>query len=144
MNIPTPDSGHRYGDIVLHDGEPKGQRELNGHVFSVFNELERWQPSNVPTVIVSLTCPSEADALDATSTAEEAQLVCEDWTASIQWLCKACSEGRVHAQHDHDGDPRWRTQHMFGFAKNPDAVEPFLERWAAQGLGRGFGRLEVV
>ena len=144
LNIPTPESGHRYGDIVLHDGEPKGQRESNGQLFSVFDELERWQPSDVPTVVVSLTCRSDADALAATSMAQEADLICEDWTASIQWLCKACSVGRSHSHHDHEGDPKWHAQHLFGFASDPSAVSRFLESWTAAGPGRAFGTLEVI
>src|SRR5579862_2444045 len=40
-NVPTLESGFREGDIVLHDGEPKGKRELNGKFVSVFNALER-------------------------------------------------------------------------------------------------------
>lgn len=144
LNVPTPESAHRYGDIVLHDGEPKGQREFEGHVFSVFNELERWQPSDVPTTVVSLTCLTEGDALAATAMAAESGLICEDWTATFQWMCKACSEGLVHTQHDHAGDPRWRSQHLFGFAKDGDSVVRFLQVWADGGAGRAFGSIEVT
>jgi hypothetical protein len=44
-SIPLPGSGHRWGDIVLHDGEPVATREVDGTNRLVFDELERWEAS---------------------------------------------------------------------------------------------------
>jgi tetratricopeptide (TPR) repeat protein len=39
-SVPLPESGHRYGDLLLHDGAPNGYRMLQGREVPVFNELE--------------------------------------------------------------------------------------------------------
>jgi hypothetical protein len=58
-------------------------------------------------------------------------------------LCKACSEGRPHEQHDHSNlDTGWQAKRRIGLAsKNAAAVTGLLERWAARGDGR---RIESV
>ena len=65
LSIPLPESGHRWGDCVLHDGEPKGQRVADGRSYPVFDELERWEASATPTLRVEVTArtPGDADAL---------------------------------------------------------------------------------
>lgn len=142
-SVPLPESGHRHGDVVLHDGAPNGEREASGKVYSVFDELERWEQSPVPTIVVSLTCPSEEDAMAVCELTDAAKLTYEDWTANINLLCKACSEGRPHASHDHDGDRRWRPEHHFGFAADADAVRDVLDRWRLGGSARKVGDLQT-
>jgi TPR repeat len=144
LSVPLPESGHRHGDIVLHDGAPNGQRELNGRFYSVFDELERWEASPVPTLVVSLTCPTKSDADSAGQIADAAHLTYEDWTANLNLLCKACSEGRVHAQHDHEGDGEWRAEHHFGFAGPRADVESVIEQWLMGGRGRDRNAIKEV
>lgn len=52
-NVPLPESGRRWGDIILHDGAPNGHRTFGDRTYSVFDELERWQPSEIPTLETS-------------------------------------------------------------------------------------------
>ncbi|MFF3142377.1 tetratricopeptide repeat protein, partial [Streptomyces sp. NPDC057927] len=50
LSIPLPSSGRRWGEVVLHDGVPHGERTTAaGHAYPVFDEIELWAPSPVPT-----------------------------------------------------------------------------------------------
>ena len=137
-SVPLPDSGHHHGDIVLHDGQPNGEREAFGRVLSVFDELELWKASDVATIVAQVTCPTEADAHALSEMADAAKLPSEDWTASIRPLCKACSEGRPHESHDRDGGVGWRMVRDFGFAGDLAATQDLLDRWVALCLGAGY------
>jgi hypothetical protein len=140
-NVPLPESGHRYGDIVLHDGEPKGEREVDGRVYPVFDEIEIWQASDTPTLVAELECPHDGDARAALDLLEAAGFKAEDWLADVRVLCKACSEGRAHGRHDSAGPPGWQVARTFGIAGDAASVRPILERWEADGEGR---RLSIV
>jgi hypothetical protein len=57
---------------------------------------------------------------------EEAKLGAEDWTGSMQFLCKACSLGEPH---DHDDRPRpeppWKPERRLGVAaRSEDDLRP--------------------
>jgi hypothetical protein len=94
FSIPLPDSGFRYGDIVLHDGEPRGSRVAGGREYSVFDAISRWRPSPVPTVQVVVNAPGRA--LERLMASFESSLIpAENWTTSMTLHCKACSHGRV-------------------------------------------------
>ena len=140
-SVPFPESGRRYGDIVLHDGAPNGERTAYGRVYPVFDELELWESSEVPTTVAELTCPVESDAAAIRERFEKVGLAAEDWTANVRLLCKACSEGRVHQQHDHDGGTGWRTKQKFGFAAEPNLVAELLDAWMNEGDGRDYAGL---
>lgn len=48
-NVPSPENGRRWHDIVLHDGAANSEHKLNDRVVPVFDELEFWEPSGIPT-----------------------------------------------------------------------------------------------
>jgi tetratricopeptide (TPR) repeat protein len=138
-NIPTPEAGFRFGDVVLHDGAPTGTRlYAPGDERSVFNVFELFEASDYVTFDVDLVAPDDA-AIEALSAAcEAAGIEIEDWTESIQYLCKACSEGRAHDQHDHSlKNDEWQARRRIGMA-SPDAakVHAVLETWSEEGGGR--------
>jgi hypothetical protein len=139
-NVPTPESGHAYGDIVLHDGEPVGERTLGDATFPVFNELDRLVASRVPTLSVEVTCPTEADSDDLSETFAAAGLAAEDWTSSFRVLCRACSEGNPDLVHDHDDlgevDGDWSAERWIGVAADEPTAVTLLDRWAAGAPGR--------
>src|SRR5919204_4032869 len=83
-NVPFPEVGRRYRDIVLHDGEPKGEREADGRMYHVFDEIELWQASGLPTVVGELICPEEGDAKAAVAICEQAGLKTEDWAGMVR------------------------------------------------------------
>jgi tetratricopeptide (TPR) repeat protein len=130
-NVPYPASGFRYGDIVLHDGAAVGTREIDGQEYPVFNVLELFEASTWSTYEAEVHAPSETDAADLAEALEKAHVVNEDWTESVRILCRQCSEGNVHEQHDHELDDEWTDRHVFGLAiTDPTQAERIIAQWA--------------
>lgn len=136
-NIPLPESGYRCGDIVLHDGAPVGYRMLGDQERPVFNVLELFEPSGLSTyqLVIDLETPEAADQF--LQFFQEAQLDIEDWTASYRILCKQCSEGRPHEQHDHHletNEGQWDVRRYIGIAARTHAeIETILAGWPGIG-----------
>jgi hypothetical protein len=130
-SIPFPESGVAYRDVVLHDGAPVGSRlDANGVEKSVFNMLEMFDPGPYGTyVVAALVDVAQVAALERLCTVRG--LAFEDWTASVQVLCKACSEGRPHDQHDHAPEPTaWQRERRLAIAAcDGRDVEAVLEEW---------------
>jgi hypothetical protein len=129
-NVPLPESGHRWGDVVLHDGEPRGQRRVQNRTYDVFDELERWQPSTTPTLEVQLTVAGERDCKKLTSMFEKAGFAAQDWTSSVRIICKQCSEGHSPSSHDHPAELPTNDR-RFGLAAPVDLATRMLADWAA-------------
>jgi hypothetical protein len=128
-SIPFAESGYRWGDIVLHDGAPNGEREIDGKVYSVFDVFEKWSPSEIPTLAVEVHCASEEDARALTEPFESRGFGAEDWTTNVRPLCKACSEGRPSG-HSHpfaNGGP----DRSFGVASPMGLAVELLNQWEA-------------
>ena len=135
-SIPFPDSGHAWQDVVLHDGAPMGYRtDAQGRERPVFNVLELYEPSPFSTfvVVVEAAGPDDVEALEKLAQAGGGDA--EDWTASVIVMCRACSEGRPHETHDHDGGPGpWQTQRRIGIgARTEEDVQQWLEAWVGEG-----------
>lgn len=101
-NVPLPDCGRRFGDIVLNDGEPRGYRELNGREVPVFNELMVLEPSSFGTYQALVRIDGQPSLKGLIGLFEEHMMYAEDWTHGIRMLCRACSEGLPHDDHDTD------------------------------------------
>jgi hypothetical protein len=129
-NIPTPESGHRWGDIVLHDGAPNGERRAWGRAYGVFDELERWQPSPVPTLEAQVTVAGEEGAQALSDLFGQAGYAAQDWTGAIRLICRQCSEGRPPESHDHLAPP-FAAERRFGLAAPLDVAARLLGEWAA-------------
>ena len=130
QNIPYPDSGFRFGDVVLHDGAAVGTREAGGREYPVFNVLELFEPSSVPTYEVEVRVEQDEDATQLAAALQDAHVHNEDWTTSTRILCKQCSEGRVHEQHDHELEREWKDRHLFGIAAiEPDLAKEIIAKW---------------
>jgi tetratricopeptide (TPR) repeat protein len=129
-NVPTPSSGHHWGDIILHDGAPSGERQFGGQVYGVFDEIELWRPSGIPTLEVDVTVADADDSQALEQAFTEAGLAAEDWTANIRILCKQCSEGSPRDDHEHPAAP-YSTDRRFGLAAPPDQARRLLFEWAA-------------
>ena len=62
LTVALPESGHRFGDIVPHDGAPTGFRvDDDRSKVAVLNELERSTPSAFQTDVVFLSCVRRDD-----------------------------------------------------------------------------------
>jgi hypothetical protein len=130
MSIPFPDSGHRWGDIVLHDGVPNGYRAWNGEDRPVFDELMRWEASDVPTTRVSVSANAPGELEELLDSMDAAGYAAEDWTRNVRLLCRRCSEGIVHPEHSEAALASGR-EHLLGLAAPVDVVTDLLSRWAA-------------
>jgi len=131
VNIPFPDSGFRYEDLVLHDGAPVGHRTLNGRECPVFNVLELFQASRFNTYEANITASSQADIDALEAICDQTGITMEDWSRSTRILCKACSEGRPHERHDSDGkDKGLKEERTIALAASSDSqVESALDAW---------------
>jgi len=144
-NIPTPAARYRFGDLVLHDGAATGRRDDGqGNDCPVFNVFQLLEPSKYITHDVVLMAP-DAAAIDSLRQAcEEAEVAFEDWT-TMRVICKACSEGREHDQHEliQPGET-WEVARRVGIAALDTAiVEGVLEDWCAGGEGRSVDSVEA-
>ena len=61
LGVPHPASGHRFGDIILHDSVPVGYRTDNGMDIPIYSELARWKPSPYPTYTARVRCADAAE-----------------------------------------------------------------------------------
>ena len=144
VSVPSPDSGHRHGDVVLHDGDTLGSRRLGEDDLGVFNEIDLWQRSPTPTLTVTIEAPGPQTVEELSDLFETAGGEAEDWTANLQVLCKACSEGTPRAHHDHDAGSSWVPRRQVGLSADLEVAQVLLERWAAAGAGRSFAELDVA
>ena len=145
-NIPLPGSGRRWGEIVLHDGVPSGERQVDGRTYSVFDELALWAPSPVPVQAVELRVDGDHDVDALCELAHEAGFAAESWE-SVRMLCAGCSEGLVGDTHVHgpaqdEGAPgRCRV----GVAAPLEEAHDLLRTWiSAAPARRGAGTPETV
>ena len=99
-NVPFPESGHRWGDLLLHDGAPNGYRILNGQEVPVFDALQRIGESQHRTYILDLPGSTPEQRARIGDVASRMGGAAEDWSQSIAFLCRQCSEGRPHEEHD--------------------------------------------
>lgn len=159
INVPLPDSGYRFGDIVLHDGAATGQRRFHQSMVPVLNALQRLQTSEFPTFAVFVDCPTPRDLEDLLAARVPGIAETEDWTESLSHLCLRCSYGTPHrharpasdvapdaapnASPDTAGDGgAWRRDRSVGIAaQSRHSVTRLLEAWKAKGRGR---RIEGV
>lgn len=144
INVPLPDTGYRYGDVVLHDGASTGERFFHQSRVPVLNALRRLETSAFRTFAVFATCPEPGD-LDALLEMRGPGIgLVEDWTASIVHLCLRCSYGVPHRHRDATDAPEWRPERNLGFAaQSGHAVQRLIERWKAAAPGRG-RRLDAI
>jgi len=140
LNLPFPESGVAYGDVVLHEGAPVGSRlDSAGKEKSVFNMLEMFEPGNYSTYVVNAQADSKVLVQALEALCEERGMAFEDWHASVNPICRACSEGRPHERHEHEIRAKeWNPERLIGIgARRPEEVEAVLEAW--NGEVRGWG-----
>ncbi len=144
FSVPLPESGHRWGDVLLHDVVPAGERMLNGRAVSVFDELIRMDPSEFETFESTVTASTEPDVDALLSAANEEGLGIEDWT-TIRIICRTCSYGPAH---DHEGDTvierPWQAERRVGMAGPVDRIREVIDRWSQAGVGRSATAPAVV
>ncbi|MBT2747415.1 MULTISPECIES: tetratricopeptide repeat protein [unclassified Lysobacter] len=111
-NVPFPGSGHRYADIVLHDGAANGRRRIGENEYPVFDELELWRASPYSTFEAWIATPAPELLSTLAERIHRGDGQIEDWTQSVRYICAACSQGDPVQAHDHpvvddSSDTRW-------------------------------------
>lgn len=114
-SVPLPECGRRYGDVILHDGEPRGRRLVGSHEVAVFDELVRLERSAYETWRVTVDCADQAELDALLALFSDIDGMVEDWTSNLQLLCRQCSLGTPHDHHRPD-DIAWKARHDLGFA----------------------------
>jgi hypothetical protein len=142
-SVPLPESGHRHGDLILHDGAPNGYRMLHGREVAVFDEIEILTPSRLGTFETTVFVESVEDLAALERIFGTAGGGAEDWS-SIRNICKQCSEGRPHQGHDL-GENQPAGERRVGIAASAEEVaSELLRSWSAQTAGRQTGRLVTL
>jgi hypothetical protein len=135
VSIPFPESDIAYGDVVLHDGAPVGYRlDANGKEKPVFNMLEMFEPGHYSTYVVEavVDAPEQVSLLETLCDAR--QMTLEDWGSSVRLICRACSEGRPHSQHDHEPPKKeWQRERRIAVAaRDGTELEAVLDAWPCE------------
>ncbi|PYC79578.1 hypothetical protein C7C46_14360 [Streptomyces tateyamensis] len=137
VSVPvTP--GRRFGEVVLHDGAPVGDRVVDGQRHGVFEEIMLFEPSALPTHTVTLTAPAPADLEALVELFAERGFGAEP-ASSVNLLCKCCSEG----SHEQQRSVRAGTQQV-SLAAPAAEVGTLLDAWAAGGPGRAWQDLDLA
>ncbi|MEU5917159.1 tetratricopeptide repeat protein [Streptomyces sp. NPDC047141] len=138
LNVPAT-KGRRFGEIVVHDGEPTGERTHDGRSVSVFDELLLFEASPLPTLHATVNAPdaSDVEALVASFFARDFGA---EPASSFHMLCACCSEGRV--DWDEAGASTHGGSQTVGLAAPEDEARQLLDAWAADGE-RGWSGLEL-
>jgi hypothetical protein len=134
-SIPLPESGRRYDDLVLHDGEARGKRRFGDRSVSVFDEIELLQPSAFETWQLVMWFPGPEEHQALMRELEDDEVLVEDWSDNYEILCEACSLGEPHAHDDlrHRNRP-WDPEHRMGVAvRGASELGPLLARLALRG-----------
>jgi tetratricopeptide (TPR) repeat protein len=144
LNVPLPESGHRFHDIVLNDGASNGTRvDRHGSEVPVFDELSIWEVSEYSTFRVNLQVPDETAEERLIELCRTRQLGLEDWT-TIRFICAICSRGNP-SPHQCEAKPLEDGSRRFGFgAKKEEDLSRALEEWASANAGAEFGKLELM
>lgn len=133
-NIPLKDSGYRYNDLILNDGAPNGKRFYNEREYSVFDELELIEKSNYNTYSLGVIIENEQTIEMLKEVCFEFDCGFENWTDSIQILCKQCSEGVPHEDHDEKLlDKKFDQEYNLALAtKSEKDLNEILEKWKSK------------
>jgi hypothetical protein len=144
--VPLPESGRRYHDLLLHDGEPRGSRLLRGQEVSVFNEITVLIASAAGTYEARVTAASAADSDALERSLVDADCGAEDWSSRVRVLCAQCSEGRAHDHNETaEGPEPWHQERRFGIgALDPARMDEVLASWQSATEGREVLKVERV
>lgn len=132
VSVPTPPSAHRFGDVLLVDGVPHGERFDGRRWVSVFDEIAVLERSTVPSWTAEVTAPSAACTTALRDAAAIVEVEAQDWTATVRRLCVACSTGRPGPGHDHEETDEWSPDRTFGLSGTRTAVRELLDAWARE------------
>jgi hypothetical protein len=138
VSVPVT-GGRRYGEIVVHDGEPKGARVVEGSTYSVFDELLLFEASELPTLEVTVAAGEVTD-LEALLKLFTDHGFGAEPASGLRLLCACCSEGTHEEERDVDAGAQ-----QVSLAAPEEEARHLLERWAGETpIGRSWSGLVAV
>ena len=143
-NIPLPESGNRFGDLVLHDGAPNGTRLRQGVEVPVFDALERLERSAYRTFLLDLPGSSPEQRESLADVAHEVGAAAEDWSQSVRFLCRRCSEGTPHERHDSELRTVRPDLAVAAAARSEDELGELLQEWKRRSGYTGYVGSQAV
>lgn len=126
LNVPTPGSGRRFGEVVVHDGAPNGERTVDGRTYPVFDELLLFRASELPTTTVEVVAETPEDVRALAALFDEHGYAAEP-ASGVRALCACCSEGTVRQDRDHHVAGGQRVH----LAAPADRVAGLMDAWSA-------------
>lgn len=143
LNVPLPESRHRFRDIVLNDGAENGTREMGGTQVPVFDELAVWRASEYSTLRVRLRIPNDDSERQLVQICGASEIGVEDWS-TLRNICGECSRGNPgpHACKARESEDGTRN---FGLAaKSLEDAARALREWVTTSEGAHFSDLDTV
>jgi tetratricopeptide (TPR) repeat protein len=140
-SVPLPESGHRFRDVVLHDGEPKGTRLLDDREVSVFDELERLEESDLPTWQAQIIGATSEDFQALSDLLGQRGFALDDWSG-IRLMCSECSHGSAQDEHDHA--PAASDARRVGLAGHETGIGEPVEIWLSTRPGIEICNLDLL
>jgi hypothetical protein len=132
-NVPLPETGRNYGDLLLHDGAPSGERRIHSQTVPVFDEIELLQPSGYLRFEVDVQATSAVALQTLFGRAADQDIGLEDWR-TIRCLCAECSR-KSPGPPAHDGamtaEATDGLTHLVAAAPDEGRLRALLDDWAA-------------
>lgn len=130
----------RFGDVVLHDGKPSGQRIVRGRTFAVLDEIQVLESSEMPTWKVYVN--ADKTACKRLLSLFATQDYCAEATSNVKPLCTCCSAGNVE---QHVVEAANVDQREFWLAAPEETVHSILKSWRDEAPDkRTYARLTPV
>jgi hypothetical protein len=147
-NVPSLESGHCYGDLLLHDGAPNGARVIHGETIPVFDMIEVLRRSEYQTFELELRAMSGDSVTDLYQRAANNDIGLEDWGA-IRCLCAACSQRTIRMSElgrDAPAPPDASVipLKLMAAAPGEDSLTTMLETWKDTHAGSVVLRIEPM
>jgi hypothetical protein len=95
--LSVPYGARRFGEVVVHDGAPTGERRVEDHTFPVFDELALWQASPTATWRAQVTAPEPEDMAALAHAFDDHGLAMEP-VDSVTFHCTCCGHGSITAE----------------------------------------------
>lgn len=133
VSVPFPQSEHRYGDVVLHDGSPAGSRFLRGREVPVFDALALLMVSPYSTFHAIVRTALNDELADLDEIAGQHDVEAQNWTAETRVISRAESEGLASRfiRADSTGDVELGIA-----ARSEEEARTFVAAWAERGALR--------
>jgi len=129
LSVPF-DPARRFGEVVVHDGAPNGERVADGRRYPVFDELARFEGSDLATLSVTVTADGPGD-VDALLSAFQERDLGAELLGNGKLLCKCCSESAHPVSRS---APPSGPQTVL-LAAPEDEASSLLDAWRSAGAG---------